>query len=199
MKKNNVICPACGSTSVERSEYENSDQLTLGPEFVFNQVNYKCSSCGEEGDFAAETDKNFIAAQKNAQEGLVKNVVEDLANKNISMAYFERVFELPIRTLTRWKTGDFSSSAIALLRIVKTFPWVAEAAEHRFDPSFSRAILVREAANVLGRMADEIPGATFQFQVKSEQTQVRAIASFIAPTKTENFVSNTPLAIAAGG
>lgn len=199
MTKHQIICPACGSENFARTEFENTEQLTLGPEFSFNQVNYKCNECGEEGDFAAETDKNFLVAQKSAQEGLVKHIIEDLCGRNISMAFFERVFELPVRTVTRWKTGDFSSSAIALLRVAKTYPWITEVAEHRFEPSYARAVLVREAANALGRAANEIPGCNFQVVVQSNQHAVRAVASFFAPTQPENVVSNTPLAIAAGG
>lgn len=143
MTKNKTICPACGSGKVKQTEFEYSEQITLGPKLTFNQINYKCSACGEEG---GETDKNYLVAQNSARECLVKNIIEDLNIKNISMAFFERVFELPILTLTRWKTGNFSSSSIALLRVIKTYPWITEVAEHRFDPNVARSILVREAA-----------------------------------------------------
>jgi len=198
MTKNQIICPACGSENIARSEFENTEQLTLGPEFAFKQVNYKCNECEEEGDFAAETDKNFVVAQKSAQEGLVRNTIEELCGRNISMAFFERVFELPARTLTRWKTGDFSSSAIALLRIAKTYPWIAEVAERRFESNFSRGILIREAAIALGTVAQEIPGANFQVVVRADNAAVSAVASFSAPTQTPRIVSDTPLIAATG-
>lgn len=45
------------------------------------------------------------------------------------MARFERVFELPSRTLSRWKTGDFSASSlvqqtIPINQIIKSLPIV---------------------------------------------------------------------------
>ena len=92
----------------------------------------------EEGDFLAETDKNYLSSQKEAQNKLVKQLLENMNNAGITMAMFERVFELPTRTLTRWKNGDFSSSSLALLRIVETYPWIIEVAEKKFENAYSK-------------------------------------------------------------
>lgn len=146
MNKELVTCPACGSNQTTRSEKESFADLTLGSKFSFSEVNYKCNSCGEEGDFLAETDKNYLAAQKEAQSNLLKQLVETMNNAGITMAMFERVFELPARTLTRWKNGDFSSSALALLRIVITYPWIIEVAENKFEKTYSKCAVITAAA-----------------------------------------------------
>jgi DNA-binding transcriptional regulator YiaG len=146
MNKEVVICPACGSQQVGRSENESVGQLTLGPKFSFKEINYKCASCGEDGDFLAETDKNYLASQKEAQSSLVRQILENMNNAGISMAMFERVFELPARTLTRWKNGDFSSSSLALLRIVTTYPWIIEVAENKFEKIYSKSAVIKAAA-----------------------------------------------------
>ena len=146
MNKELVICPACGSHQVARSEKESFNQLTLGAKFFFKEINYKCNSCTEEGDFLAETDKNYLAAQKEAQSDLVKRLLETMNNAGITMAMFERVFELPARTLTRWKNGDFSSSALALLRTVTTYPWIIEVAENKFEKKYSKCAVITAAA-----------------------------------------------------
>lgn len=146
MNKELVTCPACGSNQVARSEKESFADLTLGSKFSFREVNYKCNSCCEEGDFLAETDKNYLVAQKEAQSNLVKQLVETMNNAGITMAMFERVFELPARTLTRWKNGDFSSNAIALLRIVITYPWIIEVAENKFEKTYSKCAVITAAA-----------------------------------------------------
>jgi DNA-directed RNA polymerase subunit RPC12/RpoP len=130
-----VICPACGSEKVSRIEKEELGHLTLGSDFTYKAVIYKCSTCSEEGDFFAESDKDYLLTQREAQINLVKHMIEDLNNKGISMASFERILELPARTLTRWKNGNFSSSAIALLRIAITYPWILETANHKFESS----------------------------------------------------------------
>jgi predicted RNA-binding Zn-ribbon protein involved in translation (DUF1610 family) len=143
MTKN--TCPICGSKNIKRSEEDSFDKLTLGTRFKFKEISFKCTSCKEEFDLG-ETDKNYLKAQKQAQAELVKNIIDDLNKKGITMSFFERVFELPIRTLTRWKTGDFSAASLALLRIVKTYPWITKAAEYRFGKTFSNKVLI-EAAN----------------------------------------------------
>jgi len=151
MTKHSIICPACGSDKVKRSEQESFGQLTLGEKFSFKEINYQCGACGEEGDFLTETDKNYLTAQKSAQLKLVKTIIENLSHSNISMATFERVFELPARTLTRWKNGDFSASALALLRIIVTYPWITEVAEHRFEKNLKNIALMKEAVNELNK------------------------------------------------
>lgn len=145
MNKDLVICPMCGSQDVARFEKQSLTQLTLGDRFAFKEIYFKCNSCKEEGDFLAETDKYYLIAQKEAQGKLVKQILENLSEAGIAMAMLERVFELPIKTLTRWKGGDFSSSAIALLRIIITYPWIIEVAEHRFDSNFASQAVIKAA------------------------------------------------------
>lgn len=152
IKKTLATCPACGSNQVSRHEKNNFDQLTLGDKFSFKEIYYICANCQEEGDFLLETDKNYLAAQKNAQVQLIKKLLEDMSTVDITMAMFERVFELPTRTLTRWKNGDFSASALALLRITATYPWLIEVAEHRFEPKYASVIVIKAAADELEKI-----------------------------------------------
>lgn len=141
---NKIICPACGSDNVKRFENEAVGQLTLGSIFKFTEIICECSNCGVKGDFLNETEPYYLKAEKKAQAILIKDLIEDLKQLNISMSFFERVFELPFRTLTRWKSGDFSATSLALLRIVKTFPWIAEVAEERFSSDKVEEIMERE-------------------------------------------------------
>ena len=140
-----VICLACGSASVERCEVESFRQLIFGFEYSFKEIFYKCNSCSEEGDFLNETEANYLESKKNAQIQMMKKIINNLNDHNITMAMFERVFDLPARTLTRWKNGDFSSSAVALLSIVATYPWIIEVAENYFNPSFAAFSLINAA------------------------------------------------------
>ncbi len=149
MSKKSATCPSCGSNDVLRNEKESRGRLTLGQEFFYKEILYKCNSCEEEGDFNAENDESFLNAQKDAQAIFAKNILENMSNVGITMAMFERVFELPARTLTRWKNGDFSASALALLRIVATYPWIIEVAEHKFEKNYASFVVIKIAANEL--------------------------------------------------
>lgn len=147
---NNITCPICNSKELTSEVSTQTDQLPLGPQFDFKKVIYTCSNCGEKGDFERVNDSKFLEAYKPALVESVKQMINKLSEENdISMAYFERVFELPVRTLTRWKSGDFSATAVALLRTVKTFPWITEVAENKFEPTLAAATLIQESGNTI--------------------------------------------------
>lgn len=149
-------CPACGSTEMTRYESKKFDQLTLGNKFFYDEIYYKCNSCSEEGDFLSETDQNYVSAQKNAQLDMIKEILDGFNRSNISMAMLERVFELPARTLTRWKNGDFSSSGLALLRILATFPWIINVAEHKFNSTFASSAIIKVAVQEFEQGANKV-------------------------------------------
>lgn len=138
MKQN--TCPLCGAKKLKRFEKQCVGQITLGEKFSFKEVYFKCSDCHEEFDFSSETDKNYRKAEKKAQKKFVENTIAELNKNNITMSFFERVFELPIRTLSRWKSGDFSFASLALLRIVKIYPRIIEVAEHKFEKHIAKNI-----------------------------------------------------------
>jgi hypothetical protein len=147
MKQNS--CPLCGSKKLRRHEERNFGEVILGEKFSFNEVYLKCSVCHEEFDFSCETDKNYRKAEKKAHKKFVEKTIKELNDNGIKMSFFERVFRLPIRTLSRWKSGDFSFASLALLRIVKTYPWIIEVAEHKFEESFAKNIINQGTDNDL--------------------------------------------------
>jgi hypothetical protein len=154
-----------------------TDQLTLGPEFNYEQVVYTCNACGEQGDFQGVNDTRFLEAQKEAQIASMKSLIETLfEDKNFSMAYFERAFELPIRTVTRWKGGDFSAAAIALLRTVRTYPWIVEVAANRFEPRVAHQVLVKEGVALISNVIAVMEGSSVQMSVKEDSSAVSATA-----------------------
>lgn len=154
-----IMCPACGSHELEMVGGKRSHQLTLGDEFEYLEQMFKCSVCGEEGDFANTNDETFKAAEAIALKKLVPSLIDNLSEERISMAQIERAFELPQRTLTRWKGGDFSATSVALLRLIKTFPFVVNVAEKRFNPEFASKTILTEALRMLGNAAHSQQGS----------------------------------------
>lgn len=165
-------CPVCTSDDMVRKEKIREEVLTPGLEFSFNEIYYSCNSCHEEGDFTGETDKNYLHAQKAAQAQLVKNILDDMNKVGITMAMFERVFELPSRTLTRWKNGDFSASTLALLRIVATYPWMVNVAENKFERSYANFILIKVGVEELEKSLHPTTSYTTAKIVKTQPTQL---------------------------
>lgn len=171
MNKVTPTCPACGSKAMTRHENVKSDHITLGSNFDYKQIYYTCKSCHEEIDIFCETDQNFEAAQKKAQHLFIQHSIEWLNQNKVSMATFERVFELPQRTLTRWKEGNFSSSTLSFLRIITTFPWIIKIAENRFDSTSVTKELIFAATNkFLQCSANSMPDQPLTIEVKSGNT-----------------------------
>lgn len=151
MVSNNTICPACGSQEISREIHESFDQLTLGAQFSFKEVSYRCSTCDETGDFLAENDEYYLVARKKAEVDFVKKVLFYIgAGFGRSFPQAERSLELPFGILRKWNSGDFSSSEVALLRIIMTYPWILEVAENKFEKKFSKEELVRQAKLITG-------------------------------------------------
>ncbi|HSW70051.1 MAG TPA: hypothetical protein VLI69_07890 [Gammaproteobacteria bacterium] len=166
------ICPACASDDITRHEKVSSGKLTLGAEFTFNEIYYTCNLCHEEGDFTGESDKNYLHAQKDAQAQLVKDILDDMNKVGITMAMFERVFELPSRTLTRWKNGDFSSSTLALLRIIATYPWIIGVAENRFERNYASFVVIKVGVEELEKSVHPITSYSTSKVEKKQSSQL---------------------------
>ncbi len=82
------------------------------------------------------------------------------------MALCERVFELPTRTLTRWKEGNLSAGALSLLRILITYPWITKVAEKKYALEFANYELINAAANTFLMYTATLPHG---FKLEIEQ------------------------------
>lgn len=108
-----------------------------------------CLDCGMVGDFAGRNDAIIGAALKRAESRAVENNLQFLSSMGLTMAYMERALGLPQRTMMRWKTGEHSAASIALLQMVRTYPWLLQVAEHRFDRRYAQTAILEQAAVVI--------------------------------------------------
>ncbi|MFH1652613.1 MAG: hypothetical protein ABIE74_01000 [Pseudomonadota bacterium] len=174
-----IKCPVCGSSEVKKQVCSETSMLTAGPNFSYEQDIYLCKTCGEQGDFALVNDSKFLEAYKTAQIVSMKNMIETLTNiQGISMAFFERAFELPTRTLTRWKNGEFSATALALLRTVYTYPWIAQVAASKFNDRIAKTTLLREGLHLINRTIEGAKGLTGEFLIESNSSGITGIFEF---------------------
>lgn len=177
------MCPVCGSDKVVKEMTPISDRVIRGPEFSYQQENYVCNNCSEEGDFAQVNDAKYLEAYNAALTVSVKQLVTDLSEKQgISMALFERSFELPVRTLTRWKNGEFSATAVALLRTVMAYPWLMEVAENRFEANTAKKIVLREGWKVLCETMEANGMYPTQVSIEHAPPTILATAEFVGKT-----------------
>ena len=155
----NDICSYCGQdgVSVEEKEIELSQPYS-GTSKVKKKERV-CSHCGfAEDDVGNDTvilqELSFLK-----KDSMVK-MIESLNSMGLTTASMERSLELPARTLARWKNEETispSAAGIALMRIIRTYPWILALADRQFDSEAARTFLLQQAASELLKISSEHP------------------------------------------
>ena len=153
---NQLICPACGSTELSLAREHRKERAPFGPQVQYNAAFYECSLCGEAGDFSNRNDEPAIQARRDSASQSLVPMLNALSKQGLTNAYIERALELPSRTLSRWKTGELAASSVALLRLVRTFPWLLRVAESNYDERSARSAILAAASEVLAEFASPI-------------------------------------------
>jgi len=148
MVDQNQVCPVCGSSHVR---IEQEDRLIFEPYGGQKAIKLQvctCMDCGADGDFLNQNDTSILAAQNYLKANAVSQIVNYLNDTGYTSAAMERAFGLPSRTIAKWKRESDScpsASAVALLRIVRTFPWLISVADAKFDHAIAQRIFITEA------------------------------------------------------
>nr|WP_321261313.1 hypothetical protein [uncultured Sphaerochaeta sp.] len=138
-------CSYCGSEDVDIRE----DQVEVSEPFAdVNTVTVKmvvCNTCG----FAEDHESNDCVLQDALAVCKQSSMVHTLTYLNAqgyTNASMERTLGLPARTLARWKNEDIvpSAAALALMRFIRTFPWLLRVAEKEFDQEKAHEVFLSE-------------------------------------------------------
>lgn len=169
---NTQKCPICGE---EQQLTEVTEEYTppFGARKVFNVPIIDCQECGNRTS-SSEADKIVEQAHQEADKASVELILGNLNKLGISNARFERVFRLPPRTLARWKNGECSASAVALLRCVRTYPWLMKVADQNFDNTYAENRLVEQARLLLEAHERSIRSASDRYRVDISGSQSNA-------------------------
>ena len=142
---NTTLCPSCGSDQLKITTRNESLPIVYGRPAEWTEIVAHCLVCDESGDFSGENDSKIEKAIDKAKKQSVKSMLDSLSAIGLTMAYLERALELSPRTIARWKAGKSSASSITLLRIIRTFPWIVDIADHNYDSLVAQSKLVEEA------------------------------------------------------
>ncbi|MDD2336123.1 MAG: hypothetical protein PHD01_06070 [Geobacteraceae bacterium] len=143
--KTKTICPACGSSDVVSSEKTRTLPIPYSDSVKVREKISTCSICGMKGDFSEDENIKVHNKITTAKRESVPRILDWLSEHGIRMAYIERALDLPTRTVNRWRSKAASSSAIALVQIIRTYPWILEVAESGFSEEVARNKLGEEA------------------------------------------------------
>lgn len=180
--KKEINCPACGSININSRHEIRLIPVPFAPTIEHDEVVNLCCDCGMEGDFLRENRVRLPAIIEAAKKESAKRIINDLVeDEKLSMSYMERAFDLPMRTMTRWKSGDISAAGVSLLRLIRTYPWLVEIADSQYDKSFATHRLAGECVNAMKELA-EMCNLDAQFTVSQNENISRkrldAIFSF---------------------
>ena len=150
-----VVCPICGSKDLVQKTKSESITVPFSEPVEVTENMFLCNVCGESGDFTGENDQLIDAAGLFAVKKSALNILGYLTEHGVTMAYLERAMDLPIRTASRWKEGHISAPAVALLRCLRTYPWLIDVADNDFNADFAKAELVKNALDSFGQLLDQ--------------------------------------------
>jgi len=151
--RQDLVCPSCGSKNIEVKHEKRAINIPLSPSASYEAEIDNCVDCEFAGDFRQVNDKAIATALSEAKKASLSSIITHLAEKESSMAYMERALDLPARTMMRWKSGDFSAGALALMRIIAVYPWTIAVADAQFDPLYATRRLAQEGINAMGQLA----------------------------------------------
>jgi transposase-like protein len=142
-------CVACGSGHIKHCDAPHTVQVPYslnGASYIEKTI--VCSDCGAEID---DTDDEAIKkAYDIANQEAIQEILKFFTDQGHSLASIERALGLPQRTISRWKgRSDLSSVGLALLRVIRTFPWILDVAEEKYDQGHAAEIMIINAVQTM--------------------------------------------------
>jgi len=135
------ICPFCGSTNVDKKTESSNLPIPYGSPAQFKTALLICKDCGMDADITNSTEIQ-VAIDKAIQES-IPNMVDALTSNGLTLAKIEHSLDLPERTLSRWKnSAKLSKESIALLRILRTYPWIIQVADRKYEPNYAQGQVI---------------------------------------------------------
>lgn len=152
-----VICSYCGKDNVSIEEHAIELSEPYGGSSTVKIKEKVCNHCG----FIEDDDSNDLVIKKELEVlkriSMVK-VIDALNSMGHTTASMERALGLPARTIARWKNEESmspSAAGIALMRIIRTFPWILAVADTQFDHVVARGLLLQNAAKEIMKIRTE--------------------------------------------
>jgi hypothetical protein len=160
-KSEKLLCAVCGSENVTITEHAETHDIPYGEPVVIKTVIHVCKDCGAEIDATQDTAR--LTALVEAQKTAIDRMLGFLSESGYTLSNIERALGLPQRTLSRWKGGqDPSAAGLALLRIIRTYPWVIKVADEKFNSSIASAVLAQQAVDAIS----DIMRQKFSFELQ---------------------------------
>lgn len=173
MSQNILKCPACGSTSIDEKTEKRKVQAPFGQEIEIEESIIYCHSCNDEYKMD-DSDKKYVNALTQSTKSSISSIIEYITNLGYSFTEIERSLDIPFRTFSRWKsTRDIAAPTVTLLRFLRTYPWLIEVADKKFNEVDAKTLLVLNAYKVLNNSFENYFGITRDIQVEANSNTLK--------------------------
>lgn len=142
------LCSYCGGNDVTVVDKPYTLSEPYGGEAIIQSHVFLCNTCGFLADDSEYNDPLIQEGLAVLRRQSMVNVLTELNNLGLSNASMERTLGLPARTLARWKNESSlkpSAAALALMKIIRTFPWILAVADQRYDKKSAQAMVLEQA------------------------------------------------------
>ncbi len=178
-------CPVCGAEDFDITVNKNLIKAPYGPEVPIEEDVYVCRVCRNSIDYSRHFESKRSEALQQSNKESVETMLEFLSSKGHSWASIERSLDLPQRTISRWKSSaELSSVGMALLRIIRTYPWILDVAERKFESGYANWMHINTALNEFMNIVSSSGYEVFKFGQTYSQNS-HAIGIFVTKEHTE--------------
>ncbi len=170
-------CPFCGSNNVDKITESNEVPVPYALPAQFKTEQLICKDCGMDTDVS--NGKKMQDAIDTVTQESVPKMINSLTSNGWTLAKIEHSLSLSERTLSRWmRSPKLSSESIALLRILRTYPWIVQVADRQYQPGYAQGQVVMAAGQII--CSGELIGiGCIQFMPVSGANPVTLIAAAI--------------------
>lgn len=148
----NKLCSYCGGHDVTVVDKPYTLSEPYGGEAIIQSHVFLCNTCGFLADDSEYNDPLIQEGLAGLKRQAMINILTELNSLGLSNASMERTLGLPTRTLARWKNEPAlkpSAAALALMKIIRTFPWILAVADQRYDQKSAQAMVLQQAFSSL--------------------------------------------------
>jgi transposase-like protein len=146
MEKKIKNCPICNSENIIIENEVNEISVPYGNSQKYTEEYIKCLDCEESINIESMANSEIEKARRLSEGDSINKILDFLQSEGYSMTSIERALELPSRTLYRMKsTKEFSAASLALLRYLRTYPWLIKVAENKYDSNYAKIILMENS------------------------------------------------------
>ena len=148
----NKLCSYCGGHDVTVVDKPYTLSEPYGGEAIIQSHVFLCNTCGFLADDSEYNDPLIQEGLAGLKRQAMINILTELNSLGLSNASMERTLGLPTRTLARWKNESSlnpSTAALALIKIIRTFPWILAVADQRYDKKSAQAMVLQQAFSSL--------------------------------------------------